>query len=82
MAKALRTIPVILDIAKVIRETAPSALLANFTNPAGIVTEALTTHSKAKVIGLCNVPYHMVRQAEGLLPPNVHVWDLHSTRTK
>ena len=41
MAKALRTIPVILSIAKDIREVAPGALLANFTNPAGLVTEAL-----------------------------------------
>jgi len=45
MAKALRTIPVVLDIAKDMRETAPGALLANFTNPAGLVTEALTRYA-------------------------------------
>ncbi len=56
MAKALRTIPVILDIAKDIRETAPRALLANFTNPAGLVTEALTRHaSDVAAVGVCNV---------------------------
>ena len=56
MAKALRTIPVILDIAKDIRETAPGALLANFTNPAGLVTEALNRHaSDVPAVGVCNV---------------------------
>ena len=56
MAKALRTIPVILNIAKDIEETAPDALLANFTNPAGLVTEALTRYApKILAVGVCNV---------------------------
>ncbi len=56
MAKALRTIPVILGIAKDIRETAPGALLANFTNPAGLVTEALARHAPdVSAVGVCNV---------------------------
>ena len=56
MAKALRTIPVILDIAKDIREVAPGALLANFTNPAGLVTEAITRYAPdISVVGVCNV---------------------------
>jgi 6-phospho-beta-glucosidase len=56
MAKALRTIPVILDIAKDIREVAPGALLANFTNPAGLVTEALTCYAPdVFAVGVCNV---------------------------
>ena len=56
MAKALRTIPVILDIANDIRETAPGALLANFTNPAGLVTEALNRHAPdVPSVGVCNV---------------------------
>jgi 6-phospho-beta-glucosidase len=56
MAKALRTIPVILDIAKDIHETAPGALLANFTNPAGLVTEALYRHAPdVSAVGVCNV---------------------------
>ncbi|RIK25797.1 MAG: 6-phospho-beta-glucosidase, partial [Chloroflexi bacterium] len=45
MAKALRTIPVILDIANDMRELAPNAMLANFTNPAGIVTQALSQYA-------------------------------------
>ncbi len=56
MAKALRTIPVILSIAKDIREAAPGALLANFTNPAGLVTEALTRYAPdVSAVGVCNV---------------------------
>ena len=56
MAKALRTIPVILGIAGDIRETAPGALLANFTNPAGLVTEALNRYAPdVPAVGVCNV---------------------------
>jgi 6-phospho-beta-glucosidase len=53
-AKALRTVPVVLDIARDMRELAPRATLVNFTNPAGIVTEALVRHGGAPVVGLCN----------------------------
>jgi 6-phospho-beta-glucosidase len=56
MMKALRTIPVLLDICKDIEELAPNAWLLNFTNPAGMVTEAISRHSNVKSIGLCNAP--------------------------
>lgn len=59
-AKAQRTIPVILDICKDMEELCPNAWLINFTNPSGIVTEAVLKHSKIKAIGLCNVPIGMV----------------------
>ena len=56
MAKALRTIPVILNIAKDMRELAPEALLVNFTNPAGLVTQALTMFAPdVQAVGVCNV---------------------------
>jgi 6-phospho-beta-glucosidase len=58
-AKALRTIPVILDICKDIEELAPNAWMLNFTNPAGLVTEAVLKYTKVKTIGLCNVPVSM-----------------------
>ena len=58
-AKALRTIPVILDICRDIEELAPDAWLINFTNPAGMVTEAVLKHSGVNVMGLCNVPINM-----------------------
>ncbi len=55
MAKALRTIPVILSIARDIRETAPKALLVNFTNPSGLVTEALFRYAPGVLaVGVCN----------------------------
>ncbi|PHM45011.1 phospho-beta-glucosidase [Xenorhabdus mauleonii] len=62
-AKALRTIPVLLEIARKVERLAPDAWIINFTNPAGIVTEAVSRYSKAKIIGLCNVPismHHMI----------------------
>jgi 6-phospho-beta-glucosidase len=56
MMKALRTIPVLLDICKDMEELCPNAWLLNFTNPAGMVTEAIHKHSSIKSIGLCNSP--------------------------
>ncbi len=57
MAKALRTIPVILGIARDMAELAPGALLVNFTNPAGLVTEALARYATdVPSVGVCNVP--------------------------
>ena len=58
MAKAMRTIPVILKIASDMRElSAPGALLVNFTNPAGLVTQALSKYAADNpAVGVCNVP--------------------------
>jgi 6-phospho-beta-glucosidase len=59
MAKALRTIPVILKIASDMAELASGALLVNFTNPAGLVTEALNRYAPdVPAVGVCNVPIH------------------------
>ena len=66
--KALRTVPVILDIAKEMQDLCPNAWLINFTNPAGVVTEALLRYSEhKKVIGVCNVPIGMEFGAADLL---------------
>ncbi len=55
--KAFRTIPVILDIVKDMKELCPDAWLINFTNPSGMVTEAIIRYGKwDRVMGLCNVP--------------------------
>jgi 6-phospho-beta-glucosidase len=58
MAKALRTIPVILKIAEDLRALAPGALLVNFTNPSGLVTQALSKYApEVASVGVCNGPY-------------------------
>jgi 6-phospho-beta-glucosidase len=60
MAKALRTIPAILDIAAAMQDLAPGALLVNFTNPAGLVTEALNRYAPdVPAVGVCNIPLHL-----------------------
>ncbi len=73
-ANALRTIPVALDIARDIAEHACGAVLLNFTNPAGLVTEALCRHSEVTTIGLCNVPWSFSQWFAGAL--NVDATDL------
>ncbi|MBO0458274.1 6-phospho-beta-glucosidase [Enterococcus hulanensis] len=64
--KALRTIPVILEIVEEMKELCPAAWLINFTNPAGMVTEAVLRYGKwDKVVGLCNIPVNaVVEEAE------------------
>lgn len=59
-AKALRSIPVILDICKNMEELCPQAWLINFANPSGILTEAVLNHTAVKAIGLCNCPINMI----------------------
>lgn len=55
--KGLRTIPIILDICREMERLCPDAWLINFTNPAGMVTEAVLRYSNIKkIVGLCNVP--------------------------
>ena len=54
--KALRTVPVVFDIIKDIEELCPNAWLINFTNPTGIISEAVFKYTNfKKYIGLCNV---------------------------
>src|SRR5690625_562175 len=75
--KGLRTIPVILDIIKDMEELCPNAWLINFTNPAGMVTEAVLRHSQwKKVVGLCNVPVGMkmgIAEQIGVEPERIHI---------
>lgn len=55
--KALRTVPVVLDIIKDIEELCPNAWLVNFTNPTGVISEAVFKYTNfRRYIGLCNVP--------------------------
>ena len=58
--KGLRTIPVVFDIIKDVQEICPDAWVINFTNPAGMVTEAVYRHTDFKrFIGVCNIPIGM-----------------------
>lgn len=77
MACALRTIPLILSIAKDMRETAPGALLVNFTNPTGLVTEALQRHAPdVPAVGVCNVGITTKMEMLASLKPSLgHISD-------
>ncbi|WP_019548278.1 6-phospho-beta-glucosidase [Streptomyces sulphureus] len=66
LAKALRTVPVVLDIADRVRRSNPHAWIIDFTNPVGIVTRALLQHGH-RAVGLCNVAIHLQRKFAGLL---------------
>ena len=58
-AKALRTIPVALNVARTVAEEAPGAILLNFTNPAGLITQTLIQEvPQLTTVGLCNVPWN------------------------
>lgn len=57
--KAWRTIPVTLEIARDVAKYAPDAWYLNFTNPSGIITEAIYKNTDVKVVGLCNNPINV-----------------------
>ncbi|NBM16332.1 6-phospho-beta-glucosidase [Streptomyces sp. GC420] len=75
LAKALRTVPVVLDIAERVRRAAPEAWIIDFTNPVGIVTRALL-RAGHRAVGLCNVAIGFQRRFAALLdvaPGEVHL---------
>ncbi|WP_405816850.1 6-phospho-beta-glucosidase [Streptomyces sp. NBC_01390] len=75
LAKALRTVPVVLDIAERVRRTNPNAWIIDFTNPVGIVTRALL-EAGHKAVGLCNVAIGFQRKFAALLgvtPADIHL---------
>ncbi|MDT9685852.1 6-phospho-beta-glucosidase [Streptomyces sp. TRM76323] len=75
LAKALRTVPVVLDIAERVRAANPEAWIIDFTNPVGIVTRALL-QAGHKAVGLCNVAIGLQRKFAALLgaaPADVHL---------
>jgi 6-phospho-beta-glucosidase len=67
LAKALRTVPVVLEIAERARDLAANdAWIVDFTNPVGIVTRALLDAGH-RAVGLCNVAINLQRKISGLL---------------
>jgi 6-phospho-beta-glucosidase len=64
MLKAFRTIPVMLEIAHELERSNPDAWIINYTNPTGLVAEAVNKYSNARIAGLCSgplIPKWMVR---------------------
>jgi 6-phospho-beta-glucosidase len=67
-AKALRTIPVAMQVAQKVQELAPNATFLNFTNPAGLITQCLVSNfPNLNIIGLCNVPWNTRMEIAGAL---------------
>ena len=63
LAYGLRTVPVAVQVAERVRELAPDAWLINFTNPAGMITEAMQAVLGPRVIGICDSPIGLGRRA-------------------
>lgn len=55
-AMALRTVPVALEQARLVKRLSPKAWIVNFTNPAGLITQAIASHTGARVVGICDTP--------------------------
>ena len=68
---ALRTVPVVTGIAEVVARRAPNATFVNFTNPVGLVTEAVRRVLGDRVIGICDAPLDLCKRVAGAIgrPP-------------
>jgi 6-phospho-beta-glucosidase len=64
---ALRTVPIITRIAEVVAQRAPGALFVNFTNPVGLVTEAVRRVLGDRVVGICDAPQDLCKRVAGAL---------------
>ncbi|GAA4334511.1 6-phospho-beta-glucosidase [Actinomadura luteofluorescens] len=76
IAYGLRTIPVMLDIAHRVKALAPDAYVINFTNPAGMITEAMQGVLGDRVLGICDTPSGLgmrVAAALGLDPDRIRL---------
>ncbi len=64
IAMGQRTIPVAIRQARMVARLAPAAWLINFTNPAGLITQAILQHSEARAVGICDTPTEMVHRMQ------------------
>lgn len=67
-AMALRTVPVAIEQARLVERLSPQAWIVSFTNPAGLITQAITQHTNARVVGICDTPtelFHNIAHALG-----------------
>ncbi len=75
VAMALRTAAVAIEYARVVERLSPEAWLINFTNPAGLITQAVSHHTSIRVIGICDTPtelFHRIALALNAQPHEVH----------
>ncbi len=75
VAMALRTISTAVEQARMVERRSPEAWLVNFTNPAGLITQAIKHNSNARVVGICDTPtelLHRIHTALGATPDEVH----------
>ncbi len=67
IAMGQRTIPVAIEYARMVERIAPRAWIINFTNPAGLITQAVMHHSNARVVGICDTPTEMMHRIQSAL---------------
>ena len=75
VAMGLRTTAVAIEYARVIERLSPNAWMINFTNPAGLITQAISHNTNVRVIGICDTPtelFHRIALALGASPEEVH----------
>jgi 6-phospho-beta-glucosidase len=61
-AMALRTIPVVLSYCELLSQCSPGAVLINFTNPAGLITQAISAQGKVTAVGVCDTPSGVIAE--------------------
>jgi 6-phospho-beta-glucosidase len=66
-AMALRTIPVLLSYCDILARCAPGAVLINFTNPVGVITQAISLRTRVRVVGVCDTPSSTLDRLAGFL---------------
>ena len=66
-AMALRTIPVLLGYCDILARCAPGAVLINFTNPVGVITQAISLRTRVRVVGVCDTPSSTLDRLAGFL---------------
>ncbi len=62
VAMALRTVGVAVAQAKLVERLSPKAWIINFTNPAGLITQAIKHNSNARIVGICDTPSELLHQ--------------------
>lgn len=71
-AMALRTIPVAIEQARLVERLSPQGWVVNFTNPAGLITQAICNHTRANVVGICDTPTELLHNLASALGSNLN----------